>query len=44
MMATQWVYKVICLENMYSDRREAEKELNTVGWDEWEAVAALAAA
>jgi hypothetical protein len=40
MMATQWEYKVICLENMYSGRREAEKELNTAGSDGWEVVAA----
>ena len=39
-MATQWEYRVICLENMLSGRREAEKELNTAGSDGWEAVAA----
>ena len=39
MMATQWEYKVICLENMYSGRHEAEIELNKAGSDGWEAVA-----
>jgi hypothetical protein len=39
-VATQWEYKVICLENVYPGRREAaEKELNAAGSDGWEVVA-----
>jgi hypothetical protein len=38
-MATQWEYKVIRC-NLYSERHEAEIELNKAGSDGWEAVAA----